>query len=395
MSNEQHFIRHSRLREQRKSPRFPRNDNAGTVRDLDQVTDAIVISGRLLSENGRLLRLFAFVAISLLLLAHYQPALAQTFYKDKTIRFIVGQAAGGGYDTYTRTIARYMGKYIPGEPTTIVDNMTGAGSLVAANYLYNNAKPDGLTIGNWNSALVFNQAMGDVNVKFDARKFGWIGAPTKSVPVCLIMGFTGVKTLDEIVKSGKALRMGGTGPGSHSIDMPLMLNKMVGTKFTVVSGYQGTAQIRIALQRREVDGLCTNWDSVLATQKELLDAKGDERMIPFIIHSRIDDPDAKNVTLVSEAVKDEANLRAYRVYMAQMEYSRPLTIAPGTPKDRLQTLRRAFKATLADSDFLAQANKLKLDINHVSGEESEKWVSEVLSISPKMKEELKYLSPVK
>ena len=341
---------------------------------------------------------FAFVAISLalnLLLANYPAALAQDFYKDKTIRFIVGQAAGGGYDTYTRTIARYMGKYIPGGPTTIVDNMTGAGSLVAANYLYNNAKPDGLTIGNWNSALVFNQAMGDTNVKFDARKFGWIGAPTKSVPVCLIMGFTGVKTLDEIVKSAKALRMGGTGPGSHSIDMPLMLNKMVGTKFTVVSGYQGTAQIRIALQRREVDGLCTNWDSVLATQKELLDAKGDERMIPFIIHSRIDDADARNVTLVSEAIKDEANLRAYRVYMAQMEYSRPLTITPATPKDRLETLRRAFKATLADSDFLAQANKLKLDVIPVSGEESEKWVSEVLSISPKVKEELKYLSPVK
>jgi tripartite-type tricarboxylate transporter receptor subunit TctC len=343
-------------------------------------------------------RSFAIVGISLglnLLLANCQPVFAQDFYKDKTIRFIVGQAAGGGYDTYTRTIARYIGKYIPGTPTTVVDNMTGAGSLVAANYLYNNAKPDGLTIGNWNSALVFNQAMGDVNVKFDARKFGWVGAPTKSVPVCLIMGFTGLKTLDEIVKSGKTLRMGGTGPGSHSIDMPLMLNKMVGTKFTIVSGYQGTAQIRIALQRREVDGFCTNWDSVLATQKELLDAKGDERMIPFIIHSRIDDPDAKTVTLVSEAVKDETNLRAYRVYMAQMEYSRPLTIAPGTPKDRLETLRRALKATLADSDFLAHANKLKLDVIPVSGEESEKWVSEVLSISPRMKEELKYLSPVK
>jgi tripartite-type tricarboxylate transporter receptor subunit TctC len=354
----------------------------------------IVLSGRLVSKSRCLLRLFAFVASSLLLLTNYQPALAQDFYKDKTIRFIVGQAAGGGYDTYTRTIARYMGKFIPGSPTTIVDNMTGAGSLVAANYLYNNAKPDGLTISNWNSALVFNQAMGDVNVKFDARKFGWIGAPTKSVPVCLIMGFTGVKTLDEIVKSGKTLRMGGTGPGSHSIDMPLMLNKMVGTKFTVVSGYQGTAQIRIALQRREVDGLCTNWDSVIATQKELLEAKGDERIFPFIIHSRIDDPDAKNVTLIAEAIRDATNLRAYRVYMAQMEYSRPLTIAPGTPKDRLESLRRAFKATLTDGDFMAQANKLKLDIIPVSGEESEKWVSEVLSISAKMKEELKYLSPV-
>jgi len=201
--------------------------------------------------------------------------------------------------------------------------------------------------------------------------------------------------MDEIIKSGKVLRMGGTGPGSHSIDMPLMLNKMLGTKFTVVSGYLGTAQIKIAMQRREVDGQCTNWDSVMATQKDLLDAKGDERMIPFLLHSRVNDPEGKNITVVNEAIKDEANIHAYRVYMAQMEYSRPLTVAPGTPKERLAVLRRAFKAALDDSDFLAQANRLKLDINHVSGEESEKWVSEVLSISPKMKEDLKYLSPVK
>ena len=329
-----------------------------------------------------------------LFMQHGLPAFAQDFYRDKTIRFIVGQAAGGGYDAYTRTIARHIGKYIPGNPTAVVDNMTGAGSLVAANYLYNSAKPDGLTIGNWNSALVFNQAMGDPNVKFDARNFGWIGAPSKSVPVCLIMGFVGPKTMDEIVKSGKTLRMGGTGPGSHSIDMPLMLNRMTGTKFTVVSGYQGTAQIKIALQRREVDGHCTNWDSVLATQKDLLDGKGDDRLIPFILHAPVPEAEGKGVTLISEAIKNENHMRAYRAYMAQMEYSRPLTTAPNTPRERLEILRRAFKSTLADNDFLAQANKLKLDINHVSGEESEKWVAEVLSIPPKMKEELKYLSPV-
>lgn len=329
-----------------------------------------------------------------LLLAHGPRLGAQDFYKDKTIRFIVGQAAGGGYDTYGRTIARYIGKYIPGGPATVVDNMTGAGSLVAANYLFNNAKPDGLTLAMWNSALVFNQAMGDRNVKFDARKFGWVGAPSKSVPVCLIMGFAGPKTMDEIVKSGKALRMGGTGPGSHSIDMPLILNKSLGSKFTVVSGYQGTAQIKIALQRREVDGHCTNWDSILATQKDLLDGKGDDRLIPFILHARVPEAEAKGVPLVSEAIKDENHLRAYRAYMAQMEYSRPLTIAPNTPNERLEILRRAFKSTLVDGDFLAQANKLKLDITYVSGEESEKWVDEVLSLPPKMKEELKYLSPV-
>ena len=320
---------------------------------------------------------------------------AQDFYREKFVRFIVGQAAGGGYDTYTRTIARHIIKYIPGNPGVTVENMTGAGSLVAANYLYNSTKPDGLTIGNWNSALVLNQALGDSNVKFDARKFGWIGAPSKSVPVCLIMGFTGLKSFDEIVKSDKTIRMGGTGPGSHSLDMPLMLNKMTGTKFTVVSGYQGTAQIKIALQRREVDGHCTNWDSVLATQKDLLDGKGDERIIPFILHARVPEAEGKSAALVSEVLKDESNLNTYKAYMAQMEFSRPLTTTPGVPKTRLELLRRAFKATLADAEFLAHANKLKLDITHVSGDESEQLVNQVLSITPKIKENLSYLSSVK
>jgi tripartite-type tricarboxylate transporter receptor subunit TctC len=322
-------------------------------------------------------------------------AKAQDFYKDKIIRFIVGQAAGGGYDTYTRMIAQHMIKHIPGHPAVTVENMTGAGSLVAANYLYNSAKPDGLSVANWNSAFVLNQALGDPNIRFDARKFGWIGAPSKGVPVCLIMGFTGSKTFDEILKSGKPVKMGGTAPGSHSIDLPLMLNKMLGTKFQAVSGYPGTSQVRLALQRREVDGQCTNWESVLSTQKELLDAKGDEKMIPFLVHARLGDAELRTVPLFSEVLKDEGSNSTYKAYMAQMEYQRPLTVAPGTPAERLETLRRAFKASLADPDFTAQANKSKLDITYVSGEEIDKIVADVLSISPKVKENLHFLSQAK
>jgi tripartite-type tricarboxylate transporter receptor subunit TctC len=337
-----------------------------------------------------------FLCVGLILLvANYQPVLAQDFYKDKIIRFIVGQAAGGGYDTYTRTIAHHMIKHVPGNPAVTVENMTGAGSLVTANYLYNTAKPDGLTVANWNSAFVLNQALGDPNIRFDARKFGWIGAPSKGVPVCLIMGFSGPKTLDEILKSGKPIKMGGTAPGSHSIDLPLMLNKMLGTKFQAVSGYPGTSQIRLALQRREVDGQCTNWESILSTQRELLDARGDDRMIPFLVHTRLADPELKNVPLFSEALKDEASKDIYKAYMAQMEYQRPLTVAPGTPTERLEILRRAFGATLADPEFQTQANKSKLDITYVSGEEIDRIVAAVLSISPRVKENLQFLSQAK
>ncbi len=354
-------------------------------------------SGQRFFQNEFLPTYFAFgLALGLnLLLANCQPVHAQDFYKDRIIRFIVGQAAGGGYDTYTRTVARHMIKHIPGHPAITVENMTGAGSLVAANYIYNNAKPDGLTIANWNSAFVLNQALGDPNVRFDARKFGWIGAPSKGVPVCLIMGFTGLKTFDDISKSDNPIKIGGTAPGSHSIDLPLMLNKMLGTKFSVVSGYQGTAQIRLAMQRREVDGQCTNWDSVIATQRDLLDAKGEDKMMPFLVHARLTDAELANVPLFNEILKDPNHLNTYKAYMAQMEYQRPLTVAPGTPKDRLEILRHAFKATLADAEFLAEAKKAKLDVTYVSGEEIEKIVSEVLSVSPKTKENLQYLSQAK
>jgi tripartite-type tricarboxylate transporter receptor subunit TctC len=339
--------------------------------------------------------LHAILIALALLLTPDQSGFAQDFYKDKTLRFIVGQAAGGGYDTYTRTIAQFMSKHVPGNPAAVVENMTGAGSLVAANYIYNNAKPDGLTIGNWNSAFVLNQALRDSNVKFDARKFGWLGAPSKGVPVCLIMAFTGLKTFDEIARSTKPIRMGGTAPGSHSIDLPLMLNKMIGTKFNVVSGYQGTAQIKIALQRREVDGHCTNWDSVLATQKDLLDAKGEDRMMPFLVHSRLADTELKNVPLFSEVLKDEIHANTYKAYMAQMEYQRPLTVAPATAKEKLEILRRGFKATLEDAEFLAQANRLRLDITYVSPEEIDRWVNEVLKIPPRVRENLQFLSQSK
>ncbi len=357
-----------------------------------------MIPGLLVSINQFLSCFFNVATILLglnLLLAKYNPALAQDFYKDKIIRFIVGQAAGGGYDTYTRTIAHHMIKHIPGNPAVTVENMTGAGSLVAANYLYNTAKPDGLTVANWNSAFVLNQALGDPNIRFDARKFGWIGAPSKGVPVCLIMGFSGPKTFDEILKSGKPIKMGGTAPGSHSIDLPLMLNKMLGTKFQAVSGYPGTSQIRLALQRREVDGQCTNWESVVSTQKELLDAKGEDKMIPFLIHARLSDAELKGVPLFSEALKDESSSNTYKAYMAQMEYQRPITVAPGTPMERLEILRRAFKATLTDPEFQAQANKSKLEITYVSGEEIDRIVAEVLSISPRVKENLQFLTQAK
>jgi tripartite-type tricarboxylate transporter receptor subunit TctC len=329
-------------------------------------------------------------ALSLLGFA-IRNASADDFYNGKTIRFVVGFAAGGGYDLAARIVGRHIGKHIPGNPTIVVENMTGAGSLIAANYTYNSAKPDGLFVGIWNSAYVLRQALGDKAVRLDARKLGWIGAPTKGTPFCSIMAHTGLKSLKDIVAADRELKMGATGPGSTYDDMPQILNRTLKTKFKVISGYEGTGTILVAMRRKEVDGGCWTWESARTTARPMLDAKGDDKLIPFAIHSRYPDPEVKDLPIIPDTIKDPDNLSAYRTWSGTYEFQRPFSVPPATPKERLQLLRKAFADTMKDPEFLADAKKSKFDETYVSGEEIEKYVTEVLAVTPKAKELLSFL----
>ena len=230
--------------------------------------------------NKRMSRAIVFIT-GFFFLGVLPHAGAAEFYGGKTIRFIVGYAPGGGYDTYTRAIARHIGKHIPGNPSAIVENMEGAGSLLAANYMFNKADPDGLTVGNFNSGMVTQQALGSTGVRFDARKFGWIGAPVQGMPACMVMGFTALRTLDEVMQSSHELKFGATRAGASSVDLPKIMNALMGTSFNVISGYKGTGPIRVALQRREIDGFCSGWESMRITARALLDARGGRRIDPF------------------------------------------------------------------------------------------------------------------
>jgi tripartite-type tricarboxylate transporter receptor subunit TctC len=317
---------------------------------------------------------------------------AADFYKGKTIRFVVGLAPGGGYDLSARTIGRHMGKHIPGNPSIIVENMTGAGSLLAANYTYNSAKPDGLFVAIWNSGYVLRQALGDKAVLFDGRKFGWIGAPTKGTPHCSIMAHTGLKTLKDVLASSEEIKMGSTGPGSTYDDTPRILNETIGTKFKVVSGYEGSGPIYVAMRRKEIDGGCWGWESARTTARALLDGKGDEKLIPFLIHRREPDPEVKDLPLIPEVIKGKDKLSAYRTWVGSYEFQRPFTVPPGTPKDRLQVLRKAFADTMKDPAFIAEAEKSKLETTYVSGEEIDKYVGQIYSITPRTKELLSFLT---
>jgi tripartite-type tricarboxylate transporter receptor subunit TctC len=317
-------------------------------------------------------------------------ASADDFYKGKTIRFIVGFAAGGGYDAYARTIARYINRHIPGNPSTVVENMDGAGSVIAANYLYNRAEKNGLTVGIWNSQNVFNHMMGDPSIRFDGRKFGWIGSPSIDSVACAIMGFAGSKTFEEIVMAKKSFRMGATRAGNTS-QLPEMLNRWAGAKFEIIPGYAGTSPIRLAMRSREVDGGCWTWDSMRSTARSMLDATGAEKMIPFIIHGNWEDPEVKNITQFRDVFKDKDNLNAFNTWNAPNEFARPFSLPPGSPPQALSILRKAFKATMEDKDYKADAEKSKLTVDFIPGEKIDDYVAQIYSVSPEVKRRLEFL----
>lgn len=345
-----------------------------------------------MQNNKFFIALTLSVAISLLGVS--APAWASDFYAGKTIRVSVGFSAGGGYDTYARAVARHMGKHIPGNPTFVVDNMDGAGSLIAANYTYNKADRDGTFIGVWNSAFVLYQALGDKAVRLDARKLNWIGAPVKGSPGCNIMAHSGVKSLDEIVKTGKALKMGATRAGSTYNDLPKILNQTVGSKFEVITGYKGTSQITVAMRSKELEGGCWGWESARVTARAMLDASGDQKLIPVVVHSKWEDKELAGVPITRDYIKAKAGadgVQLYNAWVNQYDFQRPWVAPPGVPADRVAILRKAFVATLGDPEFLAEAKKTKLDVDNVKAEEINGLVKEILDISPKTKEGLQFL----
>ena len=314
------------------------------------------------------------------------------FYKGKTIRFIVGHAPGGGYDTYTRTTARHITKHFPGKPTPVVQNLTGAGGLIAGNYIYNKTKPNGLTVGVWNNQFVVHQALGSRRVKFDARKFGWVGAPVTGWPSCAVMGFTGLKNWDDLVKSGKPLKVGSA--GGTGTTLPTILNMATGKKlFEIIPGYRGTAPVRLAMQARELGGVCMSFESMRVTARSMLDAKGDDELIPILVHGNPPDPEVQGIPRVTDLVKGKDNVAMLNAWALQYNFQRPLTLAPGTPKERVAAWRKAYAATLSDPAFLADAKKSRLNVEYVSGERIDEYVEIMLNLSEETKERLKWMLP--
>lgn len=313
------------------------------------------------------------------------------FYEGKTVRIIVGLAAGGGYDLYARTLARHLGKHIAGNPAVVVDNMTGAGSIIAANYLYKIAKPDGLTIGHYLGGIALQQLLGKSGIEFDARRFRYIGVPAQDNFIIGVHKSTGITEVNAWIMSKQMVKFGGIGPGAGSDDIPKILAATINLPAQVVSGYKGTADTRLAFNNGEVQATSNAWESTKSTWKNELNSG----MLKVVLQANLKShPELKNIPVSYEMAKtDEAKILMATVLRANSPTVRPFMAPPGTPEERVQILRKAFMAAMTDPELLAEAKKASLDINSLDGAELEQNVREIFKVEApliaKLKEILK------
>ncbi len=319
---------------------------------------------------------------------------ASSFFEGKTIHIIVGTSAGGGFDTYSRMIARHMSKYIPGNPTLIVENMTGAGFRIAAKHLNSRVKPDGLTMGNLTSQVIIRQILGDASIDFDMRKFEYIGVPLRDNVVCAYTKASGITGITQLMASKAPVKTGGIAPGDVVSDVPRILKATLDLPLQVVDGYKGTSEIRLAAESGEVAGTCFQWESMRVTWSKGL-TSGEVAVVLQATDKAM--PDLPNVPLAVSLAKSEEGrelIRAGISYPASI--TRLYVLPPATPKERVTILRKAFQDTLKDPELLAEAKKSNLTVDPVPGEEVERTVNELFNLKPTIVNRLKeILSPAK
>lgn len=323
----------------------------------------------------------AILFLSLVELCGPERARAEDFYRGKTIRLIVATTPGGGFDAYSRMLARHMGKYVPGNPAFVVENMPGAAFLIGTNYLYRQAKPDGLTLGNWIGTLVLHQLIGRKGIEFDARRFEYVGAPVKNHDTCVMARASGIDSAQKWLNSPTPVKMGATPPGSTPYDNAAVLKDALGLPMQIITGYKGTAEIRMAIDANEVAGLCgLAWASIKVTWRKQLDS-GEVKVV--LQNTPAAHPELPDVPLAVSFAKNDASRKLIQLALHDVGaitylYSFP----PSTPKDRVEIFRGAFRATLKDPEFLAEARKGNFEIDSVSGEELQRTVTGLFKADP-------------
>jgi tripartite-type tricarboxylate transporter receptor subunit TctC len=329
-------------------------------------------------QGGILARIAPSAVAALLLVSSANAQDPAAFYKGRNVNMEIGYTAGGGYDVYARTIARFIGKHIPGAPTVLPKDMPGAGSLRLANWLYTAAPKDGSEIGTIGRGIAFDPLLGNKNAQFDAAKFTWLGSATNEVSVCVAWHDTGITKFEDL--HAKPMAVGGTGGGADTDVFPQILNAVLGTKMKVIAGYPGGNDVNLAMERGEVQGRCGwSWSSVQATHKDWLTQK---KIVVLVQLALSKHPDLPEVPLVTDLAKTDEQKQILKLIFARQVMGRPYLAPPGVPKERAEALRQAFLDTMKDKDFLADADMAQLEINPVTGPEIEKLVKDVYQTPP-------------
>jgi len=327
------------------------------------------------------MRKLAFICFAVMTAA--PAALAQSagadttadFYRGKTLNIVVGHEAGTGYDVFGRTLARHLGRHLPGNPGVVSQNMPGAGGLKAANWLYNVAPKDGLAVSVFAPETAFKPLFGDPAALFDTVKFAWIGNMDQSIATCAVTDRSGITTIDQLF-TREAL-FGATGVAAPTSQMTYGLINFLGAKIKVVQGYKGTADMRIALNRGEIDGACGPSVSTLKTQWK--DEINSGRFRPIMQFSSTPSPDLPGVARVYDYAKTPEQRQVFDIAFGLHTLGRPLLAPPGLSPERVHALRAAFAKTIADRDYLADLQKLGLTTTPHSGEEAEALVARFFS----------------
>jgi tripartite-type tricarboxylate transporter receptor subunit TctC len=299
----------------------------------------------------------------------------ESFYKSHPLTIVIGFTAGGGYDLYGRTVGRHINKHLPGHPNVIPQNMPGAGSLKAINFLYNTAPKDGSTIGSFSRGIPMEPLLGNHAARFDPLKLNWIGSPSQETNVVFAWHTTPFKTMDDLHK--QEMIVASTGKGADTATFPLLLNDILKTKLKVVTGYPGAAETLLAVERGEVHGLGgLSWGYVKAAKPDWLR----EHKINVILQfAKEKNEDLKDVQLADDLVKIEADRQLLDMFVSRLVMAWPLAAPPDVPKDRVAALRAALDATVKDPAFLAEAKKQNMDVAPVSGEAIEALMKRIYS----------------
>ena len=304
----------------------------------------------------------------------------EAFYRDRTIRLIVGYPPGGGFDVYARILARHLGRRIPGGPAVVVENMPGAGGLIAANHLYRLARPDGLSVGHFTGGLLLGPVLQQPGVEFDSRGFEYVGAPAREHMACALSRAGGITSVAAWRAARAPVKMGGGGPGAAQESTTRIVRAALDLPIQVVSGYRGTGDIRLAVEQGELAGACLNWSSMRSAWGEAL-RTGEVTVVLAVSPRPI--PELPGVPLAIELVRTAEARRLVEIGVHdQGALARPYVLPPGSPAGRVQLLRQAFRATFDDAQFRTEADRARLEVDPVSGEELAQAVQRFSRLDP-------------